>query len=62
MENHSFLNFKYQVNWNILLACGIKINRDFVSSGEWKQKRVTTIYSKKNLEKFTKEGDSPVKS
>lgn len=29
------------MNWNILVAKGKKINRDSVSSGEWKRRRPT---------------------
>ena len=55
------------MNWNILVAKGKEINRDSVSSGEWKRKR-PTLYNlhcffkhKTILEKVAKEGESPVR-
>ena len=60
-------HFEHLVNWNILVAKGKKINRDSVSSGEWKRKRPTLnllhafLKKKTFLEKVAKEGESPVR-
>lgn len=62
LENQYLQNL---VNWNILVTKGKKINRDSVSSGEWKRirpvlEKIFLIVLKTPLEKVAKEGESPV--